>query len=315
MKTTSVKENIPLKYFLEYSFLRFFERFFSLFPDKTVAWLGRRLGDLLWLFFPYRLKVMVINLGIVFPQWSRRQILKKAHKIYRFFGEVSATYFILHRKSMITKILNTEDDSPELFSHLLSQGKGILYATLHCGHWEALVAYWQLTKLPFSGIYKVQKNPLSHKFFDQRRLKFGDTLELLESKRGISAFVENIQSNRVVVNAIDQSARSRGIEMSFFGEIIEAPRGNAKMKILSGAPLVFGYHRYVNGHYYLHKKEIPLKAMTEINDENIRYINEILLREAEEVIRNHPEQWMWFHKLWKGKYKVAFRRKWYEFFL
>jgi Kdo2-lipid IVA lauroyltransferase/acyltransferase len=309
------RQNIPLKYYFEYGLLRFFAFLFSLFPNGLVVWFGRRLGDLLWLFFPYRLKVMIINLGIVFPEWSRRQILKKAHEIYRFFGEVSATYFILHRKSMKQKILQTEDDTPDLFPDLLSEGKGILYATLHFGHWEALIAYWQMINLPFSGIYKIQKNPLSHRYFDKRRLQFGDTLQFLDSKLGIPAFVENIQSNRVVVNAIDQSARSRGIEMPFFGEIVEVPRGNAKLKILSGAPLCFGYHRYKNGRFFLHKKQITLPEMEEASDENIRHINTILLQEAEAAIRKYPEQWMWFHKLWKGKYKQPFKRKWHEYFL
>lgn len=312
---TEKKTKIPFKYRFEFTILKSVEWLVNLFPDRAVRFIGRRLGDLLWWVFPYRLKVMVINLGIVFPEWNRTQILKKAHHLYRVFGEVTTTYFILHRPAMWQHIAETVDPDKALFDNLLKEGNGILFPTLHFGHWEALIAYWQMTDTPFTGIYKIQKNPLSDQYFIDRRNIFGHSLQLVNSRAGMDAFVENVKSNRVLMNAMDQSARKRGIQVQFFSEEYEAPRGTAKIKILSGAPVVFGFHCYENGKYFLHKKLLHLPDHREVTDENVKEIVEIILREAETAIRTYPDQWLWFHKLWKGKYHHSFRRKWFEYFL
>ncbi|KUK55342.1 MAG: hypothetical protein XD77_0532, partial [Marinimicrobia bacterium 46_47] len=46
------KKSIPLKYKLEYSVLLFVRFLADVLPVSVTEWIGRRLGDLAWYFFP-----------------------------------------------------------------------------------------------------------------------------------------------------------------------------------------------------------------------------------------------------------------------
>ncbi len=288
---------------------------FQILPTSLAEWVGRKgLGALLWYVFPYRFSVAYHNLGVVFPDMTRRAKMKMLHQIYEHYGWVLASYYVMPRKSFKKRILNADSSGTYDEHSPLTEGKGSVYCVSHFGHWEAFIAFLALKNYPFTGIYKVQKNPLSDAYFINHRQKFG-RLEHISSQAGMRAFLDVLRENRMLGIAIDQNYRRKGIPVSFFGREFFAARGAAMFALKKKSPVVVAAFYLENGKFVYEEHRMDLPEYDEITDEAIADIMQILIQQTEEIILKHPEQWLWFHKVWQGIYSEKIRRTWREYLI
>jgi KDO2-lipid IV(A) lauroyltransferase len=54
-----------------------------------------------------------------------------------------------------------------------------------------------------------------------------------------------------------------------------------------------------DGTYRMRLEVVATDDLKEYSDENVRELTRRHVKMTEEIIRRHPDQWMWMHKRWK----------------
>jgi KDO2-lipid IV(A) lauroyltransferase len=110
-----------------------------------------------------------------------------------------------------------------------------------------------------------------------------------------------LRRNAVVVFVMDQWAPpTLGIPAPFFGKATGTGFGLALFASKKQLPVlpVYAYRDGTGKHNIVIGDEIPLEAR-ESREETLAHMTELYNRVLEEIIRRHPEQWMWLHRRWK----------------
>lgn len=175
-------------------------------------------------------------------------------------------------------------------------GRGILVATAHLGNWELSAFAHALMTEPMNVMVRPLDNPLIDRLVEKRRSLSGNHLVL---KRDAARLViKALKNNEAVGILIDQNtSSSEGVFIDFFGKLACAGSGFVKLAHHSGAAVVPGFalwdkdrERYVLRFY----PQIPLTGDVQRDTQEIHSV-------IENVIRAHPEQWMWIHRRWKTR--------------
>ncbi len=304
---------MKLKHKLEYALLRSIIFFINLLPVPTILFLCTTIGYLAWVVFPFRIKVAYKNLSTVFPEMDHPTKIRLLRRIYLQFTRTFGLVFILHRKSLTKLIENANISGRDKLENALSQGKGVILTTIHASWFEAYFAWFNMSGLPTSLIYKQQSNPLSDRFFVRQRRHYGTSLEQLGSCDGMKLYQQALADNRLLIVSLDQRYSGTGISVNFFNQPVSCAKGSAILHLRSGAPVMTSVYYMKDGELHIDFDTVDLPEYKEINDANIRDICTRSIQSYEPFIRQYPEQWFsLFHRLWskKGysKVKRSFRQ-------
>jgi len=264
-------------------------------------WCGRALYRVL----PLRRRVVLGNLRRVFQGvLSEDEIRRLAQSYYGHFGRflvefVRLPWLSAKRRDAWVKVENIE--SP-LRAH--AQGRGVLLLTGHFGNWEVTTVAG-LRKFPqYTGLIHFVRRPLKPALLNAyvnwrfRRAGFG-TL----AKRGsIDAIYDVLAGGGIVVYVLDQHAAGReGIPVEFLGHPANTFKSLAILALDTQAPVIpASSWREPDGTHVLRFEE-PLPLIEHDNtSEAIRLNTRAYNAALERMLLQHPEQWIWMHRRWKG---------------
>jgi KDO2-lipid IV(A) lauroyltransferase len=180
-----------------------------------------------------------------------------------------------------------------------SEGKGLILLSAHFGNWEyvALSVSAQIKKT-FNVVVKSQRNPYVNQWMNNVRTKWEN--KIIPLGPSIRNVYKEIKEQNIVAMVADQRGPANGIRVNFFGRKISVYPGPALLALKTGAPIIYGITvRQKDYSYIADLKEISTENL--VGNENEMVI-ELCQRQAshlESMIREHPEQWLWMHKLWK----------------
>ena len=288
-----------IKHTLEYTILRSTIFFINLLPVPLILFLCSAVGYVAWVVFPFRIKVAYKNLSTVFPEMDHPSKIRLLRRVYLQFTPTFGLVFILHRKSLTTAVKNTRISGRDTLDEALGEGKGVILTTIHASWFEAYFAWFNLTGLPTSLIYKKQSNPLSDEFFVRQRQHFGTSLEQLSSYEGMTVYQQALARNRLLIVSLDQSYSGTGTSVRFFDQPLPCARGTALLHLRTGAPIMTSVYYMQDGEMHIDFAAVELPEYTEINEENIQDITTRCIQSYEPFVRQYPEQWFsLFHRLW-----------------
>jgi KDO2-lipid IV(A) lauroyltransferase len=183
----------------------------------------------------------------------------------------------------------------------LAEGRGVLLLVLHLGNVEKLMAAAQLGGMTTNVIAKRFKN----RFFDQlvygTRESFGTTFIDPHSERTAFAILHALKRNEYVAFVIDQAARRPfGVETTFFGRPTTTAYGLALFALKTRAPVVpaWCYRDDTDRLHVCFGDVVPLVDDPD-RDRAIQATTQRYNETMEQLIRAHPEHWMWVHNRWK----------------
>jgi KDO2-lipid IV(A) lauroyltransferase len=185
---------------------------------------------------------------------------------------------------------------------LLEKKKGGLLLIGHFGNWDLMGIMAQVIQIPILAIAKpIKQNKRLYRFILEIRDKAG--LKIVSPENATQKVIEALSKNWLVAVLIDQRAkRSRAVWVEFFGKKAPTTRGLAVMAIRSGAPVVpaFMIRNGFEKHRLVVKKPVELVLTGDIEKDveiNMQRFTHVL----ESMIREYPDQWLWFHRRWERK--------------
>jgi KDO2-lipid IV(A) lauroyltransferase len=101
---------------------------------------------------------------------------------------------------------------------------------------------------------------------------------------------------------MDQDAGRHGIFVDFFGRSCSTSDAVGRLAVRTGAPVIVSVTRRIGSgpqHSFTARRvEVPPSGDARVDAARItRQATSVL----EEMVRAHPEQWLWVHRRWKTK--------------
>jgi KDO2-lipid IV(A) lauroyltransferase len=241
------------------------------------------------------------NLMRSFPEKETKEIIGIAKGVYRHFAIVAAEFFDLpyiNRKNIHKWV---EVEGLENYQSAIAKGKGLLSIGSHFGNWELMTIAGPIYLQPMYIVYRPLDNPIIDNMVEYVRTMQGNVL--VPKKGSGRKIMKLLKENNLIGILNDQNvANYEGIFVDFFGRPACTDEGLALMAMRSRAPVLPAFMaRQKSGKY----KAILKPAMEAIctgNYEADLVVNtQRFTKIVEEVIREYPEQWFWFHQRWKTK--------------
>ncbi|MEN6412068.1 MAG: lysophospholipid acyltransferase family protein [Veillonellales bacterium] len=281
----------------QYHLLKAISRLVCLLPYTIVLFIGRQLGRLY-----YHLAARQSRRAMNQMQESLSVSAKEAERITRrLFRKLGQTFMEVLYTPVLTpekikQLVTLEND--QYLADAVSQGHGVVLLTAHIGNWEWLGAALAMAGFPLTTLIKKQPNDQHTRILNEYRQKVG--MEIFS--RGTSELVgaaRALKKGKILSFLADQDAGVSGVFVSFLGKAASTPLGPAVFAKRFHSPIVpvFIVRRPEGGHRAI--VEPPL-IMEDTGDETVDLYNatEKMTRIIEAVIRQYPDEWLWFQKRW-----------------
>jgi KDO2-lipid IV(A) lauroyltransferase len=275
----------------------------NLLPESFALWVGRQMGNVAYYLDWEHRNVALQNLRIAFGQEKseeeRRSIAKRN---FQNMGMMVIEFFRIPGMDTEAIKRKVSVEGLEEALKLLEKKKGGLLLIGHFGNWDLMGIMAQVIQIPILAIAKpIKQNKRLYRFILEIRDKAG--LKIVSPENATQKVIEALSKNWLVAVLIDQRAkRSRAVWVEFFGKKAPTTRGLAVMAIRSGAPVVpaFMIRNGFEKHRLVVKKPVELVLTGDIEKDveiNMQRFTHVL----ESMIREYPDQWLWFHRRWERK--------------
>jgi Kdo2-lipid IVA lauroyltransferase/acyltransferase len=267
---------------------------------------------LLFLVLPKLRKTAEFNLKLAFPGWSEAQRRAVMKGMTRNLGWMAAEFARLPRYTRKNIESVVVLDGHENFLAGQSRGKGVLYLTGHIGAWELSSYAHALYGFPLHYMARpLDNHRLDRLVNEYRGLSGNSPIFKNESARLMLRVLKD--AGTVGILADQNTMPAEGAFVDFFGTPACTTTGLARVALHTDAAVVPGYAFWdENMRKYRLRFEPPVELVrTGDTERDVLENTARFTKVIEEIIRKHPEQWVWIHARWKNR--PAGERPLYEF--
>ena len=256
---------------------------------------------LLWL-LPKLRKTAEFYLRLAFPEWPDAKRREVQRKMVRNLCWMAAEFARLpkYNKENIEQFVILDGHQNFLEGH--NSGKGVVYLTGHIGAWELSSFAHALYGFPLHYMAR----PLDNKLLDTmvnryRGLSGNAPIFKNDAARGMLRILKG--AGTVGILADQNTMPQEGAFVDFFGTPACTTTGIARVALHTEAAVVPGYAYWdENICKYRLRFEPPVALTRSGNTEkDIEENTQRFAKVIEEIIREHPEQWVWIHARWKTR--------------
>lgn len=291
-----------MRHRLEFAPVWLIVRTFSILPRPFARALGIVLAHVIRLLHRRLWRVGMLNLELAFPEKGiseRRRILRG---VYTTLGRQLADFTHLPRSTRE----NIKDlavyDGFENFERARERGKGVLFMTAHLGGWEIGAFAHSLYGNPLNVMMRELDNPYLDRLVTEYRSLHGNKMMLKDDfARGLISAMRRGETVGVLMDT--NMTPPQGVFVKFFGRLACTASGVARVALRTDAAVVPAFTIWDSelGKYRVHF-EPPIKLASTGNDDADAITNTAAFtQKIEEVVRRHPDQWLWVHRRWKTR--------------
>ena len=270
-------------------------------PLSAALWLGRRLGDVLYLAVPRRRHIALANLARAYPELPIGERRRLARRASQHLGMTLSELPRLLAAPLDSTLARIRLEGTDHLRAAMAAHGSALMLTAHLGNWEILCATHRLTDYGLSVVVRPLDAPWLDAVADRLRRRTG--VEVIDKRGALRAVLQALRRGRLVGILMDQNAaRRESVFVDFFGHPASTSRSIAVLAVRTGAPIVpiFAYRNADGGHRVVIRPALPPASS---NDPEAAVV-EVTTRctaEIERAIREAPEQWLWSHDRWRTR--------------
>ncbi len=265
--------------------------------------LGRITGRLAYHLFPKDRGIAETQLARVFPEVSSTERQQWCRECFQSFGQ-----FLFEFLGMSQIAKNPEHwlgvENPQVLENALKQEKGVIVLTMHLGNWELFSVLAEHLNQPMvAAVANVPEPRINQKM---REMRERGPMQVVPrgDDEALGRILNCFRNREVFVLATDQDTNVPSIWAPFFNLPAKTPIGATAFALMSGAPVVSGlFVRGKGGRFRLHLADLGVqKKQPQESDEQATFrVTRNLNRQMEALVRQHPQQWAWFHRRWRHK--------------
>src|SRR5919201_6060940 len=188
----------------------------------------------------------------------------------------------------------------EFLEEARALGKGVLVVSCHMGSYEVVAAIWSATLAPVSFFAEELEPRALFEWYRETRARLGISVLTLDHG-GIRKVLEALREQEMVITAIDRDITGTGHVMPFFGRPAPIPLGPAAIALRLGTPIFpVCVYRLPDDTYMAEGAPLIYASSTGNPRADQVQATEAVLRQIEQFIQRHPEQWHVPHRIWAG---------------
>ena len=281
----------------------------SMLPLRILYIFSDGIYFLLYRIIGYRKKVVRKNLEIAFPEKlpeERKRIERQFYK--NFVDNFIETLKLLSGGSKFASEHFHVDGS--LIEEEYAKGKKLQFHLGHNFNWElANIAITSYIPYKMIGVYLPVKNQVFEKLMIKIRTVSGNAVLPATNLKNAMLPYRNTQYMLALIADQVPGDPSKAYWMNFFGRPTPFIRGPERGAFAGNLSVVFGsFYKTKRGHYTLVYELCTSDAASlpkgEITRRYVRFL--------ENVIREHPDMWLWSHRRWKKEWKPEYSRLWID---
>ena len=238
-----------------------------------------------------------------FPSWSRDQVesvaLGSFEHFFQLMAEVYFTRRLVHPNTYNDRVVRVQGDRG---LDMLYEGRPVLLVTGHFGNWEALGYFLAIEGHRICAVARPLDNPLLNAWLLGLRRRRG--LRIIQ-KWGdpIDQIMMALHHREAVGFIADQNAGDGGMFVPFFRRLASTHKTIGVIAARFNLPVVCGYARRVGPdlHYEIASVDIIRPADWSDHPSPSYYVTARFMRAIENMVRQHPEQYLWMHRRWKSR--------------
>jgi Kdo2-lipid IVA lauroyltransferase/acyltransferase len=289
---------------IEYVALRVVVGFLAALPLGLALRVGELGALVAYLLDVVHRRIGMQNLAIAFPEkpvHERRRILRRS---FLNLGCMAAELAHLPRLSAerLREIVEFDDEAWWSEAITWERSTGVLILSGHFGNWELLVFAHGMRGHPIHMVHRAIANPLVDRWLHDLRARAGT--RMIRKSGAASSVVRALHEHGLLVLPIDQnSTRGLGVFVDFFGLPASTNSGMARIALRADAPIVPAFivrqGRSARHRVYV----LPVLQVERTGDAAADVVlnTQRFTAVFEEMVRRHPEQWLWMHKRWKTR--------------
>ncbi len=277
----------------------------SCLPRKALWVFACGLAFLWFDLFRIRRWTVLKNLSIAFPEKSHDERVRLGRESMRYTCYNFFEFSLLPTFDQKWVDENVIFHGLEQFEKAKAQGKGVLLLSMHVGNGDVGVAALALKGLRLNLISKKFKNQAINQFWFGVRERMGTRFFEAHGRNLAFDILKACRNNEGVVFVIDQfMGKPYGIESTFFGRKTGTAYGLALFALKTEAPVlpVYTYRDEDLKTHVVFEEPVNTEIVTENKqdkDLQIKRMTQKYNDRVENIVREHPEQWMWIHRRWK----------------
>lgn len=257
---------------------------------------GAKLGRFFFRVSSRHRKTALRNLAMAFPDMPEAERRALAIRVFEHFGMVTLDFVRSDARSDEEVTATTTLSTANTYQEAVDQGKGVLGIGMHFGNWERGAQFLKANGLhSFAVAREADHEGLEAQI---RELREATGLHVLPRGNAIRAMLSALRSKKLVVMLVDQNAEEAFVP--FFGMPAGTTLGAAVLHLRTGAPIVISSCARVGPNRYEIQMDPPLEFSGADPKPSPTEIMAMIHKRLEELIREHPEQWLWFHDRWKS---------------
>jgi Kdo2-lipid IVA lauroyltransferase/acyltransferase len=293
-----------MKEWLEYAAVWLILKTLGALPRHLSRAFAASVTRVLFFLLPKLRKTVEFNLRLAIPDWTDVQREDTTRKMVRNLGWMAAEFARMPRltKKNIDSVVIL--DGHENFLEGQRAGRGVLYLTGHIGAWELSSFAHALYGYPLHFMARPLDNKRLDALVNEYRCSSGNLpIFKNESARVMLKILKD--SGTVGILADQNTLPAEGAFVDFFGKLACTTTGLARVALHTGAAVVPGYAYWDETiRKYRLRFETPVELIRTGDTERDVFENtQRFAKVIEEIIRKHPDQWVWIHKRWKTRPK------------
>ena len=276
-------------------------------PEFVRILMGRVLG---WIWFDVlriRRRVAIENVQLAYPDLSHPEATALARKSLEHMGRGLFEFALFPGFSTAEAETRFDFIGEEHMRTALAQGRGVLMLSLHLGNGDFTVAALSRRGYQINLISKLFRAQWLNELWFGMRAAHGT--RFIAPEKSSFEILRALRRGEIVAFVLDQfMGPPVGCKTRFFGRETGTAMGLAIMAERTQAPVIPSYtYRLDDGrHVCCFEAPIPWNAATTTatqdlgpDDNAVTAMTQVYTSKIEEIIRRHPEQWMWIHRRWK----------------
>ncbi len=267
-------------------------------------WLGYRItavvAEICYYFFRPQRRALNDNLAWVLGTGDRRRVDGVARQAFRNFGKFVIDFVRfpiltraeVHRRLAFSQWVELDE--------AVNSGRGVLIVTMHFGMFDLGAAALAAYDYRINSIVENYGYPKMDDLIRSSREKLGMKV-IPADKAGMQSF-RAIKRGEIVGLLIDVPAPGQSVTVDFLGAPAEVSSAPARLALRTGAWVVptmvlRGPQSDTNIRPILDTRSVRYEP-TGDEERDVRELTQQIMRSLEPMIREHPEQWFIFRRVW-----------------
>lgn len=268
-------------------------------PIHVLTVAGSWLGGLYYHLDRSRKGIALSNLRLALGKdRSERELRDLLKSVYRNMGSSLMEFAALPRLTRKRMESLVRFQGLENIASAQKEGKGIILLNAHLGNWELYAQGLALLGYPVYVIGRRANVNLLQDYIVRCRESRGNKVIL--RTHGMRKILRVLKQGNILGIMGDQrGSTSRGLMVDFFGRPAPTSPSLARIILKTGATVLisFGVRNPDQTHTVYISKPMKIPPPQDPQRDLVTLTRQYM-KTFEEVIRQHPDQWLWMHRRW-----------------